>query len=324
VKLLSQIAAFAIAVVFSAPALAQEVDYEFERSEVGTRFLREPETADAQAARWMQKRIANCMFNRDEERIRELLVNSDFYTIDFEAISADPDEFFEDYEVSHCMGRVMRGRYRELAISYQYSTIRNLLAEEAYLHDYEGPPVIGEATPRDVAARFDGRRVHPQVSTMAALADCMVYEAPQDAHNLLSAHPGSDAEGEVIAALGPVIVGCANTRESELTIPTSLIRQIAADGLWSRSYYGSQPVETVAETAVPTEDWLTEFANCAWENEPAEAARFLSSSSSSAGMAAMGPMIAACGVGDSGTFDMNALVNALTAAQPQMQSEDAV
>jgi len=234
--------ALAVTAVISMPAMAQDDGYEFDGSQVGTRFVQEPESVDARTGRWLQKRIANCMFNRDEERMRELLINSDFYSIDFDTLSAEPNEFFEDFEVSHCMSRVMRGRYRELEIRYQYSTIRNLLAEEAYLIDYDGPPQIDEDTARDVGGRFAGRRVHPQVSTMASLADCLVYEAPQQTHDLLEARPGTDAENEMVAALGPIIVGCANTREPELTIPTSLIRQMAADGLWSRSHYGSTPV----------------------------------------------------------------------------------
>lgn len=210
--------------------------------QTGTRFEREAETADAAQARWMQKRVANCVFNRNKEEARKILANSNFYSIQFDAIEQDPETLFDDLGVDFCIGRLMRGadnRTYRIYMQIQYSTLRNLLAEEAYLQDFDGPPAIDPATPQEVTGRFDGSGVHPQVNTMASLVDCLTYHASEQTHNLLRARPGSDDEEEAVTALGPVIVSCANTQEQQLQIPTSLIRQMAADGLWSRSYYGS-------------------------------------------------------------------------------------
>ncbi len=228
--------------LFAMPALAQDADENNNGLQTGTRFEREAETADAAEARWMQKRVANCVFNRNKEEAREILANSNFYSIQFDAFDQDPETLFDDLNVDFCIGRLMRGADNQVYHTYmqiQYSTLRNLLAEEAYLQDFDGPPAIGSDTPQDISGRFNGARVHPQVSTMASLADCLTYNAGSAAHDLLRARPGSDDEEDAIAALGPVIVTCANTEEQQLQIPTSLIRQMAADGLWSRSYYGS-------------------------------------------------------------------------------------
>ncbi len=238
--------AFTIAAVFlglsAVPSQAQDANENNNGLQTGTRFEREPETADAAQARWMQKRVANCVFNRNKDEAREILANSNFYSIQFDDFDQDPETLFDDLNVDFCIGRLMRGADNRAYYTYmqiQYSTLRNLLAEEAYLQDFDGPPKIDSATPRDVAGRFDGMRVHPQISTMASLADCLTYHASAQTHDLLRARPGSDDEDEAITALGPVIVSCADTQEQQLQIPTSLIRQMAADGLWSRSYYGS-------------------------------------------------------------------------------------
>ena len=223
-------------------AQAQDPDENNNGMETGTRFEREAETASATQARWMQKRVANCVFNRNKDEVREILANSNFYSIQFDAFDQDPETLFDDLNVDFCIGRLMRGadnRVHHTYMQIQYSTLRNLLAEEAYLQDFDGPPSIDSATPQDVAGRFNGMRVHPQISTMASLADCLTYHASAQTHDLLRARPGSDDEEEAITALGPVIVSCADTQEQQLQIPTSLIRQMAADGLWSRSYYGS-------------------------------------------------------------------------------------
>ena len=236
------LAASAAAVTLATPAQAQAQDDQQAGSQVGTRFLRAPESVDAGQGRWMQKRVGNCVFNRHKDEARLLLANSDFYTIDYDAAGLDPDTLFDEMEVGYCMGRLMRGannRTYQLNMQIQFSTLRNLLAEEAYLRDYDAPPAIAPGSPVEVAGRFDGERVHPQVATMAALADCLTYNAPQQSHDLLNARPGSGDEEEIVEALGPVVVACADTDETEMTIPASLIRQMAADGLWSRSYYGS-------------------------------------------------------------------------------------
>lgn len=221
-------------------AQAQVPDENNASMATGTRFKKAPESPDAAKGRWMQKRVANCVSNRSKDEVRKLLANSNFYSIDFEQAGFEAETMFDDLGVSYCIGRLMRGadnRVYQMYMQIQYSTLRNLLAEEVYLQDFDSPPAIVPGSAPDVAGRFDGRRVHPQISTMAALADCLTFNAPQASHDLLEARPGSGKEEGAIEVLGPIVASCANTSESEMTVATSLIRQMAADGLWSRGHY---------------------------------------------------------------------------------------
>lgn len=222
-----------------APVLAQDDDPGLDPAmQVGTRFLLEPESVDAQTARYLQKRIANCIYNRQEETVERLLANSDFYQIDYDAVGIAPDSLFDDLEMSHCMGRVMQGRYRELYMRFQHSTIRNLLAEEAYLATVDARSVSEDVADSEIPDRFGSRRVHRQVSQMAELTDCIVYGASGAADAILRSRPGSDEEMEAIGQMVPRFVECADSNEG-LTVSPSLLRQMVADGLWARSTISS-------------------------------------------------------------------------------------
>ena len=318
-------AIMAATALVSLPVQAQD-DQQRENNnsmQTGTRFQRAAETPDAGRGRMMQKRVANCMFNRHKDEVRTVLANSNFYSVDFDAIGVEQDDWFDDLEMDYCIGRLMRGADNRTYHTYmqvQYSTMRNLLAEEAYLQDFDGPPVIPAGSAIDVAGRFDGQRMHPQIATMARMADCLTYNAPQQAHDLLQSRPGSGDEEEVVEALGPVVVACANTDETELSIPTSLIRQMAADGLWSRSHYGSSTEAEVGQlSGTPsasagvsrTEE---QFARCAVEKDPAAARALLDVESQQQFQSAMEALVVLCPF--NGRIDSGVLNEAITDLLP--------
>ncbi len=313
----------AVSVVLPGTAMAQVEDFPDNNSgmQTGSRFSRAPETADQAEARWMQKRVANCVWNRNEDEVRRLLANSDFYQIDYAEAGVNSDTLFDDLEVGYCMGRLMQGvanRTLQMYMQIQYSTLRNLLAEEAYLNDFDGPPVIAPDHVVDIAARFDGQRPHPQVRTMAAMADCVTFNRPQAAHDMLRARPGSGREQEIVDQLGPVIAACANSREDELTIASSLVRQLVADGMWSRMHYGSSTaaeVEPVAsEQSVPAGDSGLEerFARCVVANDPDAARAILAASSQQEFSDAIVAIMPTCPI--NGSIDSRGLNRALEAA----------
>ena len=225
---------------FSAPAAAQDSE-PFEvpgEQQVGTRFLQEPETVEQGRARDMQKRIAHCAYRKNRAEIAKLLAHSNFYQIDYAAIGMDSKKMWEDFGMGQCLGRVMRGDEFKMYMSYNDSTIRNLFAEEAYLRDGNGPLTIAADAPERLSQRYGADKFHPQIAVMSNLADCIVHKDAANAHALLASDPGSDAEKSVVATLSPTIVACMKSKKDEVSVSNSLIRQLVADGLWSRSYYG--------------------------------------------------------------------------------------
>ncbi|MGN6499976.1 MAG: hypothetical protein ACTHKM_07490, partial [Tsuneonella sp.] len=125
--------ALLVAAALAAPAVAHNTYGEDDRQQVGTRFLASPETADAQRARQMQKRIARCMYDRDKDKAVALLQHSDFQRIDYDSLAIGPDKLFDQFEISSCMEIVMHQDEYQISMKYQWATMRNLLAEEAYL-----------------------------------------------------------------------------------------------------------------------------------------------------------------------------------------------
>ena len=298
------IASAAVLTVFAFPAAAQDawdepiLDAE---QQVGTRFLIEPETADASEARYLQKRVANCVWNRHEDEVRAMLVASDYDTIDYQTLGITPDSFGDDFDIGYCIGRAMTGRYRHLGMRYQLSTMRNLLAEEAYLSDFDGPPEVVEGQERRMPDRFPDRRPFGRTLAMAEIGDCIVYNAPTQVHAFLSARPGSDRETEAVESIAPTFGTCAPSDSDEISISTSMLRQMTADAIWARSHFGQgapraavsfQPDE---ETAAANDRTLEqEVALCLIDSDPGLAAEVLAATQQDAFFAAMERVAAIC------------------------------
>lgn len=237
----------------SAPVFAQDEDWERERdrflrpeSQVGTRFKQSPETAEESDARQMQKRIAKCVFYRNKDDVRALLVNSDFDRIDFDAIESDPDTLFDDLDFGDCLGRAMKHSQYKIYATMRYSTLRNLLAEEAYLKDNDEASKLSEGAPKVLTSRFAFENGGPRAEVLAELSDCITYRNLPAADAVLRERPGTDDELEALDALGTTLVTCLDT-EDPPEFSASMVRQLIADGLWARSHYGQVPDSEVGE-----------------------------------------------------------------------------
>lgn len=118
--------------VTGAPAATQDFRSDHELN-TGSRFSREPENAGQRRARQAQKTVARCVLNRNEDEIRGLLANSNFYSINVDRIDQDPDTIMDDLDISGCIAGVMRRGEDRMYMRFPYTTLRNLLAEEADL-----------------------------------------------------------------------------------------------------------------------------------------------------------------------------------------------
>lgn len=234
----------AVGLAQSVPTAAQD-DWEAERDrflspdlQTGSRFLREPQTAQESDARQMQKALARCIFYANKDEVRDLLANSDFQFIDFAATSFDRQDFFDQLGFGNCLERAMTHSQYKIHVSMLYSTLRNLLAEEVYLYDNEVAPVRAPSAPTVIKARYAFTDGGARARAMAEVADCITYRNAAGADAFLRQVPGTSDEGDAIEALGPTLLTCLETDEAP-KLSTSLVRQLVADGLWARSHYGS-------------------------------------------------------------------------------------
>jgi len=233
----------AIALLFgmAMPASAQRYDGELEnpdRSQIGSRFKRASETAGEIETRRLQRRVARCVYDRHEELSDKILAHSSFGRIDFTAIEVDPDDLFDALDVDRCIGRAMKHNTYSMHMRIRFSTLRNLLAEEAYLEANDDPLTLDAATPALLTNRYLYDSMSKRDSAIANMSDCLVHADPAGSHAVLAELPGSDGEGEAIEALSGALGKCLGSGAST-GVSGSMIRQVLADGLWSRSHFGT-------------------------------------------------------------------------------------
>jgi hypothetical protein len=166
-------------------------------------------------------------------------------SIDFKAIGQDPETWFDDIDVDQCMGRAMKYGQYKLEMRMPYATLRNLLAEEVYLNDHQQALELGSGAQQSIPER-DFQRLGMRNAAMGKLADCISFNGPSQAHDLLRSRPGTKDEAAAFAALAPTLGQCLQSK-GEVEIQPSLVRQVVADGLWARGYYQSRRAGDASE-----------------------------------------------------------------------------
>jgi len=225
-----------LALALSAQAGAKEPFKIDDEQQVGTRFLQAAESVDAQRGRAMQKLVAHCIYDRDKQEAVRLLTNSDFSRIDFDALGVSPDKAFEKFEISSCIEFVMSQNEYKMYMQFPLATMRNLLAEEAYLDDHrDGLTLAADASEAIEQRKAAGARA----GSIAVLEDCLTFNGAGAAHALLRSRPSSRDESTAFQALTPALKKCMPSTDKETSLNMSLVRQMVADGMWSRGYYQS-------------------------------------------------------------------------------------
>lgn len=218
-------------------AAAQDYRFPEEESAIGTRFMKQPENAGRDEARELQKRVARCSVYLNKELSRDLLANSDPVRIDFAGFDADPGTLMDDLDIGECIGRAMKHSTYQMQMRFQYATLRALIAEEVYLMDNDRPLTLPSDSSEFIEARKGARSLHPRAEGIAKLADCIVYNGTTQSDALLRSTIASKDEDAAIEALYPALMKCGLGGEKEVALDYSMLRQVVADGLWSRSYY---------------------------------------------------------------------------------------
>jgi len=232
-----------------APAMAQDnVDRMMEPEiQTGTRFKQAPETAQEKEARDLQKRVARCVTYRNKKQVRQLLINSDYDRIRFEEAGIEPATMFDDLDVGDCLGRAMKHSTYRIHMRMPLGTLRNLLTEEVYLMDNKKPMQLASDAPKYLEVREAERRLGPRAGVLAELADCVTHTDIAAADELLRNRPGSEGESEALEALYPAFAQCGLETSEDSNLDKSMIRSVLADGLWARSYYGSEDFSAAGE-----------------------------------------------------------------------------
>ncbi|TMM49992.1 hypothetical protein [Qipengyuania marisflavi] len=237
---MSKFLAIILAAAVAYPVQAQQVPFPESDLATGTRFKRLPENVARDESRMMQKRIVKCSVYRNKDLARQILINSDPVTIDFVALDVDKDDLMDELDISDCIGRSMKNSTYRMQMRFQYQTLRALMAEEVYLMDFNAPPAPAATAGTAVSGRSKDRLVHPRAEQIAGLADCLVFHGPAAADALLRSTIASDAEHEAIEALYPALQSCGMNSTEEVVLDYSMVRQVIADGLWTRSHYGDE------------------------------------------------------------------------------------
>ena len=237
------IAVFLAAAVLATPAQSQDTDWERERDRfmrperpIGSNIPQLPQTADEKESRQMQKRIARCIYTSNRKGIDTLLANSDFHEIEFESTPYKSEEFFDQIGFGRCLTRAMKLSQSKVFATMYYSTLRNLLAEEAYLVANKDAPARHADAPTIISARFTNIDGGPHQKTLANVSDCVTYRNAGASHAFLETKPGTGDEDEAFAALVPSLMNCFGADELP-TVNMSLVRMMIADGMWARSHY---------------------------------------------------------------------------------------
>ncbi len=197
---------------------------------------------DRDETRRVAKRFGRCLFDRRKEQSIKLLSVSDYLTIDYGQLGEAEYLLTNRILMEDCLGRAGRSALRGIGMTISNTAIRTALVEEAYLdiHRDENEPIsIDPDAPEVLPNRYlVPGNTHEDARATASFADCVVYQAPSQAHAILHTKPTTAEEKEAVMAIVPAVGRCIPDGK-EMRLDVASIRAIVADGLWARSYYGS-------------------------------------------------------------------------------------
>lgn len=225
-------------------AMAQPLAAESGRPERTDRVYRtgslipmQAEEIEAKLVRQMLKDMGRCVYSSKPKDSDKLLENSDKNAIDYAGLGFGAEDFHTRFSLNKCLGRAMRDTQMTAKFRFAPQMLRTLMAEEAYLASHKRAMTLPEGSEEFMSTRRFVPSMHMvQSRSFADLADCVVFNAPAEADDVLRSVPTSNQESDAIEMLLPAIPGCLFEGQ-EITLTPQLVRELAADGLWSRSHY---------------------------------------------------------------------------------------
>jgi len=190
-----------------------------------------PRTLEREDAGVVRKHFAQCVYRSAKPKVVALLDHSDAVAVDLPG--AHIKNVSAELNMESCLGDEVGINENALGMKFSVNTLRDLLAEEAYLANDRTPPSLPSAVP-PLDAKFvstgDGLA---RAQALTAFADCAVTGDLADADALLRTTPGSDQERAAAVALAPGLGKCLVQGQKVSLTPMS-IRALLSYGLWTR------------------------------------------------------------------------------------------
>lgn len=221
-------------------ALAHDEYRRDDGSQVGTRFKQKPKVADEARQRMQTNYIALCVLKSVPDRVDWFLRNSD----DKEYVKPKGSHSIGTYLViDQCLGDTMNDMTLESTFFMSTSSIRGLLAEQAYLAArpaYQAAPEGAVVPARVFVATGDEL---PFAQGLAQFEDCIAQTDPAGADALMRTKPASSGELAAAQALAPTLGTCLPKGQT-LSFTAQNVRSIAAEALWQRFVAPTAPSYT--------------------------------------------------------------------------------
>ena len=208
----------------------------------GTRIGQARQTADPDFARRMLKTTAACVSRLDSAGVVALLRGDSHAALNYAAAGIQNEDDHSPLELSQCLTEAMNGSQVVMEMRIPPRALRTVLAEEAYLKRHSAPLEIAAGSPRVLVGRaVIGGETAAQSQALGIFADCLVFNAPNEADRLVRGPVGGTTERDNARALSASISQCI-TAGQQANFSTSAIRDIVADGLWARSEFDAARV----------------------------------------------------------------------------------
>jgi hypothetical protein len=217
----------ALVLTLTSPASAQLRP----EGKTGSIAANRPDLLRAADAAVVRKSFARCIYYSSKKTAASYLEHSDLEAVDMNA--AGIRDRVRDFKMESCLSNEVNNSENALAMRSSATTLRDLLAEEAYLAKNHSVPASA-ATAEPIAFRPVATDTNPTATQgLAMFADCTVRHDTAGADALLRTVPESPREQQAAAALAPAMGACLMTGQNFALKPAN-IRALVAYAMWSR------------------------------------------------------------------------------------------
>ena len=202
--------------------------------ELGSRIPTKPTKIADSSASVIRKNFAHCVFSTQKAHALRILDYSDPSSIDYAGAGTSKTKLASYLGMENCLVKNASGLSSQIGIGFPASTLRAMLAEEAYLATYATVPTLRAGSKESVDRTFASQESELAAArSLGRLADCVVYNGLEGADALVRTIPSSGAELKAARALAPAFGQCLVEGQVVELKPVNM-RAISAEGLWVR------------------------------------------------------------------------------------------